>query len=286
MTIIMLMIYNSSSVVYVLYKSQNYRNKGDYMSLSALKSCSERIENYLRYQPGYPRKLLNYLYEEVGFLRESVIADIGSGTGVLARLLLERGSRVVAIESDDRMRDIAERLLNDEFQRFVTLNATAENTTLFNESVNYIVCAHSLNGFCIDKCRDEFLRILKPSGVVVMIYNRLTQEEDFSKEYNYLQERYRIYPEKAECRELSEIEISEFYASTTYNQVSFPNRQSLDYEGARARLLSDRSLPEQGEDGYNDMINEFYKIFERYSQNRKIILNYITETYIGGFEKY
>ncbi len=255
------------------------------MSFSALKICSERIENYLRYQPGYPKKLLNFLYEEVGFLRESVIADIGSGTGILTRLLLERGSRVVAIESDHQMRDIAERLLNDEFQRFVSLNATAENTTLSDESVNYIVCAHSLNSLNIDKCRDEFFRIIKPSGAVVFLYNRLDQEEGFLKEHQSLLNQYRVYPEKNFSRELSENEIFRFYASATYNHFSFPNRQSLDFEGARAILLSDSSLPEQGEDGYNDMLEELYNIFERYNQNRKVFINYTTEAYIGVLGK-
>lgn len=278
------MIYNSSCVVCVLYKSQNYGNKGDYMSFSALKSCSEKIENYLRYQPGYPKKILNFLYEEVGLSRESVIADIGSGTGVLARLLLERGSRVVAIESDDKMREIAERLLGEEFQRFVSLNATAENTTLFNDSVNYISCAHSFKHYCTEKCRNEFLRIMKPSGAVVLIYNRLNKEEGFLKEHQKLLDQYSVHPKKSEGTEFSDDEINDFFGSTSYSHVSVPNRQIIDYEGAKARLLSEICIP-QCENVYYEMLDEFHNIFERYNQNRKVLLNYTTEAYIGGLGK-
>ncbi len=278
------MIYNSSCVVMSLYKSQNYCNKGDYMSFNALKSCSEKIENYLRYQPGYPKKILNYLYEEVGLSRESVIADIGSGTGVLTRLLLERGSRVVAIESDDKMREIAERLLSDEFQRFVSLNATAENTTLFNDSVNFIFCTHSFKHYCTDKCRKEFLRIIKPSGAFVFLYNRLNKEEGFLKELQKLLDQYSIQTEKYECTEVLKDEIVDFFGSTAYSHVSVPNRQSIDYEGAKARLLSEISIP-QCENVYCEMLDKLRNIFERYNQNRKVSLNYTTEAYIGGLGK-
>lgn len=255
------------------------------MSFSALKSCSERIENYLRCQPGYPKKLLNFLYEEVGFSRESVIADVCSGIGVFTRLLLERGSRVVAIEPDNQMREIAERLLSDEFQRFVSLNATVENTTLFDNSVNHIVCTHSLNRFCKNKCKNEFLRILKPAGTVVLIYNRLEQEDDFVKAYQRLLNRYKIHPEKPECQEISETEIFDFFDNTAYNYVSVPNQQSLDFEGAKGRLLSERSLPLQWEDGYNEMLENLHDIFETYKTNRRIFMNYRTEVYIGRLKE-
>ncbi len=285
MTTIIFMIYNSYSVVYILHKRQNYGIKGDDMSFSALKSCSERIENYLKYQPGYPKKLLNFLYEDVGLSRESVIADICSGAGVLTRLLLERGSRVVAIESDDQMREIAERLLGDEFLRFVSLKGTAENTTLFNEAVNFIVCTQSLRQFRIDKCRKEFLRIMKPSGTIVFLYNRLNQEDDFIKEYRRLIEQYQICHETSDYRELSEDEIADFFNSTSYNHVSFTNRQNLDYEGVRARFLSEGNSPKQWDNGYEEMLDEFHNIFEQYNQNRKVLINYTTEVYIGEFRK-
>lgn len=254
------------------------------MSFSALKSCSERIENYLRYQPGYPKKIMNYLYEEVGLSRESVIADISSSTGVLTRLLLERGSRVVAIESDDKMREIAERLLGDEFQRFVSLNATAENTTLFNDSVNFIFCTHSFKQYCTDKCRNEFLRIMKPSGAVIFLYNRLNKEEGFLKEHQKLLDQYSIHLEKDECSGFSEDKISDFFGSTNYSYVSVPNRQNIDYEGAKAMLLSEISIP-QGESVYCEILDEFHNIFERHNQNRKVLLNYTTEAYMGGLGK-
>lgn len=284
MTIIILMIYNSSRVVYVLVMP-NIGNKGDDMSFSTLKSYSEKIENYLRYQPGYPNKLINYLYEEAGLSRESVIADIGSGTGVLTRLLLERGSRVVAIEYNDQMREVANRLLGDEFQRFVSLKATADNTTLSDESVNFIFCTKSIKHLCIEKCRNEFFRIIKPSGAVILLYNRLNQEDDFIKEYQKLIKQYQVFNDTLPDSELSEDEIFEFFSTTPYTHVSFSNQQILDFEGAKARFLSEGSLPAQWDNGYQEILTEFQNIFERYNQSRKVSINYTTETYIGSLGK-
>jgi len=78
-------------------------------------------ENYFKYKLDYPRKLIDFLYNECDFSWESVIADIGSGTGTFTRLLLERGSRVVAIEPDRELRETTERILEDEFPRFFPL---------------------------------------------------------------------------------------------------------------------------------------------------------------------
>lgn len=252
------------------------------MSFSALKSCSEAIENYLKYHPGYPKKLLNYLYEDIGFSRESVIADICSGTGVLTRLLLEQGSRVVYVESDDQMREIAERLFSDEFQRFVSIKGTAENTTLFNDAVNFIVCTRSLRQFCRDKYRQEFYRIMKPSGTIIFLYNRLNQEDDFIKECRRLTKTYQTYHETPYYRELSEDEIVDFFESAPYNHISFSHRQSLDYDGARDRFLPEINFLEQWNNGYKEMFEEFNDIFNRYSQNKKIFINYTTEVYTGA----
>ncbi|HOJ79314.1 MAG TPA: class I SAM-dependent methyltransferase [Clostridiales bacterium] len=66
---------------------------------------SDRVENYVKYRPGYPKEFIDYLYANAGFSEESVIADIGSGTGILTALLLERGSRAIGIEPNREMRN-------------------------------------------------------------------------------------------------------------------------------------------------------------------------------------
>lgn len=45
-------------------------------------------EKYSKYRTEYPKEFIEYLYERVGLNNNSVIADIGSGTGKLSNQLL------------------------------------------------------------------------------------------------------------------------------------------------------------------------------------------------------
>ena len=59
---------------------------------------SNRVEDYVRYRPAYPRAVLDLLREECGLAPESVVADIGSGTGILTQMFLEKGNVVYGVE--------------------------------------------------------------------------------------------------------------------------------------------------------------------------------------------
>lgn len=248
-------------------------------------ACSSRVENAVRYCPNYPSQLIDYLYTDGGYSRESVIADIGSRTGTLARLLLERGSRVVAIEPDDLLRMTAERLLSDEFQRFVSIKGTGYDTTLCDDSVHHIVCAHGLNWEDIKKCRSEFLRILKPKGTVTLIWNRPMVERDaFTSEYERLLRRYVQSTEKDGLDRLTNQDFSEFFGARKYRFISMPNQQILDLNGMKGRIMAQDGFPELGEKEYADMMKELCRIFDRYNQSGKVVLRFETEAYTSHFE--
>lgn len=254
------------------------------MSKNGLDYCSTRVENYVKYRPGYPKRLIDFLYTEGGFSRESVIADIGSGTGLFTRLLLEKGSRVIAIEPDNTMRVVAERLLGDEFQRFVSIMGTAENTTLPETSVNHIVCAQSFHWFDLEKCKKEFIRILKPNGSVIIIRNkRIVENDAFSLEYERLLQRYTLNPEKMLFNKVSETEFSQFFGSDCYSVLSLPNQQVLDLDGIKGRFLFDDCLAELDNNEYNEMVTELVRLFDQFSQSGKIMMRYETEAYAGRF---
>ena len=52
---------------------------------------SSRVDNYVRYRPGYPAEILELLKTECGLKPSSILADIASGTGILTAMLLENG---------------------------------------------------------------------------------------------------------------------------------------------------------------------------------------------------
>ena len=132
--------------------------------------ASTRID-YVKYRPGYPKAFIDYLYSDVNFSRDSIIADIGSGTGILTTFLLDRGSRVVGVEPNKEMRRTAEILL-EEYQKFVSICGTAENTSLTKNSVDFVICAQAFHWFDKSACKKEFQRILKPNGKAVLLWNK------------------------------------------------------------------------------------------------------------------
>ncbi len=94
------------------------------------------------------------------------IADIGAGTGISSRLLADRGHRVLAIEPNAAMRAAAE-----PHELVTAIDATAEDTTLPDASIDVIVCAQAFHWFRPREAVAEFARILRPGGRLALMWN-------------------------------------------------------------------------------------------------------------------
>jgi ubiquinone/menaquinone biosynthesis C-methylase UbiE len=124
---------------------------------------SSRVENYVKYRPGYPPAILDLLRDKCGLTSASTVADIGSGTGILTGLLLKSGARVFGVEPNPDMRAAGERLLAGQ-ANFTSLAGTAEATTLPAQSVGIITAGQAFHWFDREPTRREFQRILQPGG--------------------------------------------------------------------------------------------------------------------------
>src|SRR4029077_18556951 len=106
----------------------------------ATQRFSSRVENYVRFRPGYPPEVFELLQRECGLAPDSVIADIASGTGIFTRMLAENGNRVFGVEPNDKMRRAGERLL-ESYSGFTSIAGTAEATTLPDHIVDIVAAA-------------------------------------------------------------------------------------------------------------------------------------------------
>ena len=141
---------------------------------NATSRFSDRVENYVRYRPGYPAEVLRTLNTACGLSPGHVVADIASGTGIWTRMLLENGNPVFGVEPNTVMREAGERLLAT-FPNFTSVAGTAEATTLPDQSVDFVTAAQAAHWFDRERARREFVRILKPGGWLVLLWNeRLT----------------------------------------------------------------------------------------------------------------
>src|SRR5271166_6180986 len=152
------------------------------MTKSPTARFSDRVENYVRYRPGYPPEVLDLLRAECGLRPSHIVADIASGTGAFTRLLLENGNFVFAVEPNPEMREKGVHQL-ERYNRLASIAGTAEETALGPASVDFVTAAQAAHWFDLPRARAEFIRILRPEGWCVLIWNeRRTASTPFLRE--------------------------------------------------------------------------------------------------------
>lgn len=241
---------------------------------------SNRAENYAKYRPGYPVEVIAILKSECGLMINSPVADIGSGTGILSELFLKNGNTVFAVEPNAAMRLFAERNLV-KFPNFVSINATAEETTLEPDSADFITAGQAFHWFDREKAKREFTRILKPGGWVVLIWNeRRLDSSLFLRDYEDLLLRYGTDYEKVRHENVTS-EIDKFYAPQTFQLRSVENIQHFDFESLKGRTCSASYTPEPGDSNFEPMISKLQEMFSSYNRNGMVDFEYDTRIYYG-----
>jgi SAM-dependent methyltransferase len=242
-----------------------------------------RVEDYVRYRPAYPSELLDLLRRECGLTEDTVVADVGSGTGILARLFLDNGNRVIAVEPNDEMRRAGELLLSGH-GRFESVTGTAEATTLPQNSVDLIAAGQAFHWFDAEAAKKEFARVLRPGGRTVLVWNdRRKHGALFQGAYEKLLQTFASdYAEVEHGRKRSLENIRGFFAPTPVHKATFDNRQVLNYEGLLGRLRSSSYVPAQGQSGHSEMLDELERIFRERENGGRVVMEYGTRAYYGS----
>ncbi|HKW29586.1 MAG TPA: class I SAM-dependent methyltransferase [Verrucomicrobiae bacterium] len=239
---------------------------------------SSRVENYLKYRPGYPSAILDLLKDECGLTSASVVADLGSGTGILAELFLRNNNPVFAVEPNREMREAAERLL-DKHSNFTSRSGTAEATTLPEQSVDFITASQAFHWFEREPARREFLRILKSGGWTVLIWNERSMASPFAKAYEDLLRTYGTDYEAVNHKHTDAKMIRSFFGVNGCELANFPNRQVFDWDGLKGRLLSSSYAPEPGHPQHAPMLKALNSLFSGYQTSGTVVFEYDTLVY-------
>jgi SAM-dependent methyltransferase len=241
---------------------------------------STRVENYIRFRPSYPQAVIDALKVEAGLKPKTIIADVGSGTGISAELFLKKGWRVFGIEPNRAMREAAERLLVD-YPNFHSVNGSAQDTTLSDQGVHLIVAAQAFHWFNSDETRAEFTRILKPGGFIALIWNeRKLDATPFLSDYEALLLRFATDYNEIRHENIDAAALAEFFIGP-YATHTFANEQRFDFEGLKGRLLSSSYAPAEGHERHEPMIAELRRLFDLHQVEGEVCFEYDTKLYLG-----
>jgi ubiquinone/menaquinone biosynthesis C-methylase UbiE len=241
---------------------------------------SSRVADYIRYRPGYPSELIPLLRSECDLRPGHVVADMGSGTGFLAELFLKNGNRVYGIEPNEAMRKAGEEYLAS-YDNFSSVDASAESTTLDAASINFVTAGQAFHWFEPNAVRDEFRRILKRDGWVVIAWNERRLDTSFAAVYEELLVKYgtdytrvrEAYPEQESIRK--------FFGSGEFSQRDLPNEQVFDWDSLAGRLRSSSYAPLEGQPNYAPMMAALEEMFRANQEDGHVRMEYATHVYYG-----
>ena len=241
---------------------------------------SERVEDYVRYRPGYPSELVEVLRKDSGLTTDAVIADIGCGPGNLAALFLENGNTVFGVEPNAAMRAASEKALQ-RFHRFHPIEGHAEATGLPSASVDFAVAGQAFHWFEPVATRAEFRRILKPGGWAALIWNERAGTSAFHDAYEAILLRHGTDYQKIRERRGDEESVKRFFEGGKLRRATFTCAQRFDFDGLKGRLLSSSYAPRSGHPSHEPMLNDLRRLFDSHHEAGRVLFQYETTMWYG-----
>ena len=242
---------------------------------------SSRVDDYIKYRPHYPVEILDLLAARCGLTPESVIADVGSGTGILTKLFLENGNPVIGVEPNREMREAGESYLA-EYGRFTSMDGTSEATRLPGQAIDLVVAGQAFHWFDREKTRAEFQRILKDEGWVVLVWNdRRIDTTPFLRDYEGLLQEFGNDYQDINHKNIQDPAVFTAFYGAAPLEASFDNVQRFDFEGLVGRLRSSSYMPGLDDPRHGAMAARAREIFDRHQQAGGVSFEYDCRVYYG-----
>lgn len=248
--------------------------------MQAKEFFSGRAKDYDAGRPSYSQLLIESLYNDVGFTPESVIADIGSGTGKFAKQLLEKGSSVICVEPNGDMGRIARRVLSAYAKASFT-DGDASDTKIQSAAVDFITAAQAFHWFDVDGFKNEGRRILKPGGKVVLVWNSRDETAEISAELRAVfSEHCPRFAGQSGGMKKDDEKIIRFFDGK-YTVTEFNNPIAFDRSRFIARSLSASYSIKEGEPGFESYISRLNDFFDKHVKDGILTMPNKSVAYIG-----
>jgi SAM-dependent methyltransferase len=241
-------------------------------SFASTERFTNRADVYARYRPGYPDGVIDVLRDRAGLQPHHVIADVGAGTGLFSALFVRHGYRTLAVEPNAAMRAYAEDQLGQR-PNFESIVGTAEATGLGDASVDFITVGSAFHWFDAARTRPEFVRILRPGGLLVLgSHQRRVELGGVAAALEEFLQRHRRgpHPLRGEERRAA---VAAFYGGEM-READVEHSQRLDVEGLRGLALSYSSLPMPGEEGHEALMADLEAAFAQHQHDGFVDIAY------------
>lgn len=240
-----------------------------------------KAEVYSKYRPDYAEEFIDYLIEYNSLKDKSIIADIGSGTGIFSRQLLEKGLKVKAVEPNSDMRKEAEESLGT-FPGFTSVNGSAEYTVLEEKSIDLVTAAQAFHWFDKEKFKAECRRILKPGSKVALVWNsRVTDDPMVIECGEAMKKLCPLFKGFSGGIDEDAGVFDSFFKDGKYEFCDFRHDLKYDLGGFIGRNLSASYAPKEADMNRSEFIEAMAKIYNKYSRDGFILMPNTTRSYIG-----
>jgi len=245
---------------------------------STTERFSGRARSYAKGRPQYPGELFEHLFRAKALWEGAVVADIGSGTGIFTKQLLERGTKVFGVEPNRDMRSIAEEELKDE-PRFHSVAGKAEEVPLPPSTVDAVTAAQAFHWFDPLPAMREFRRISRPGSYLILVWNeRMGKEEAFDEAYARLVD---DFEEGRGDIESKKKRPERMFGDLPFEHLTFSFERRLRIEELCNLVSSVSYLPVLGEAKHEEMMNRLSEIFESHQIEGAVRMHYRTHCCLG-----
>lgn len=252
--------------------SASYDPKGRFTGLAQI---------YAKARPTYPREAIDFIVSKCSLNESSYLVDVGCGTGISSRLFAERGIPTIGVDPNDDMRQEAideNKRQRSEWLTFI--NGSSEKTGLEDGVADVVLAAQAFHWFKPEPTLKEFVRILKPRGWCILMWNERDDADVFTSEYSKilqsLPETRTVEMKRGESGD----DLLESHLFQSAGKAVFENEQAMDKEGLLGRAFSASYVPKAGE-LFITLKTALDELFEKYQKDGQVIMKYATSVYFA-----
>lgn len=245
--------------------------------MEQLNKFTGKANDYEKGRPSYAEDLMQFL-DKYYISKESIIADIGSGTGKFTKQLLELGCHVYGVEPNDDMRKEAETSLSN-FSRFHSVKGTASDANLPSASIDFVTVAQAFHWFDSKKFRNECMRILKPNGRVFLIWNVRDMDSPINQKIFSLNQKFCPNFKGFSEGIHSNTSIIKDFFNEKYEKRIFPHPLCFTEETFLSRSLSSSYALTKKDSNYEKYVDALRNLYLTYEKDNCLVIPNNTVVY-------